>query len=232
MTSTSASPIGTDDSGGRRQLSDEAADHVRELIMSGQLLPGSHIRQDQVAADLGISATPVREGLLALRGQGFVILKPRRGFVVAPLSATDIRDLFEAQALLAGEIVARAVDQATPDVIEEAERLQGLLADAAQANDTEEVERLNHQFHRALNLASDSPKLVWMLATSARFAPRRFFSSIAGWVDASVADHEEVLAALHDHDPEAGRRAMEEHIRKAGVLLAEHFEGILARGDE
>lgn len=207
----------------RPQLSDEAADHVRELIMSGRLRPGSHIRQDEVASDLGISATPVREGLLALRGQGFVTLKPRRGFVVAPLDAADIRDLFTAQALLAGELVARAIKRMDDDQVNALETLQSTLEGAAERSDAEEVERLNHQFHRALNLGAQSPKLVWMLATSARFAPRRFFSSIPGWVQASVEDHQTILSALRNDDAETGRQAMQEHILKAGELLAENF---------
>ena len=191
--------------------------------MSGRLRPGSHIRQDEVASDLGISATPVREGLLALRGQGFVTLKPRRGFVVAPLDAADIRDLFTAQALLAGELVARAIKRMDDDQVNALETLQSTLEGAAERSDAEEVERLNHQFHRALNLGAQSPKLVWMLATSARFAPRRFFSSIPGWVQASVEDHQTILSALRNDDAETGRQAMQEHILKAGELLAENF---------
>jgi DNA-binding GntR family transcriptional regulator len=90
----------------RLQLSDEVASYVRELIVSGQLRSGQFIRQEQIAEELELSATPVREGLLTLKGEGFVQLKPRRGFVVAPLSAADVRDLFTAQELLAGELVA------------------------------------------------------------------------------------------------------------------------------
>ena len=69
----------------RGQLSDEVAGYVRELIMSGNLRPGEFIRQERIADELQLSATPVREGLLLLRGEGFLELKPRRGFVVAPL---------------------------------------------------------------------------------------------------------------------------------------------------
>src|SRR6201997_233606 len=99
----------------RRQLSDEVASYVRELIMSGRLRSGEFIRQERIAEELQLSATPVREGLLSLKGEGFVELKPRRGFVVAPLSASDVRDLFTAQALLAGELVSRATAKLGPE---------------------------------------------------------------------------------------------------------------------
>src|ERR1700730_12986054 len=103
----------------RQQLSAEVASHVRELIMSGRLRPGEFIRQEQIAEELELSATPVREGLLTLKGEGFVQLKPRRGFVVAPLSAADVRDLFTAQELLAGELVYRAAGRIDDDGLRE-----------------------------------------------------------------------------------------------------------------
>ncbi len=76
----------------RPRLSDEAAAHVRELIISGQLTAGEFVRPETVAHELDISATPAREGLLALQSEGFLRVEPRRGFLVSPLSAQDIRD--------------------------------------------------------------------------------------------------------------------------------------------
>src|ERR1700730_12203271 len=127
----------------RRQLSDEVASYVRELIMSGHLQSGDFIRQERIAEDLELSATPVREGLLSLKGEGFVQLKPRRGFVVAPLSASDVRDLFTAQELLAGELVNRAAERITDDEWHELNQVHQQLRKAAAAGDGEAVELLN-----------------------------------------------------------------------------------------
>jgi DNA-binding GntR family transcriptional regulator len=71
---------------GPLRLSDVAADHIRELIVSGQLPAGQFIRPETVAEELGISATPVREGLLQLQTDGFVTIAPRRGWSVSALS--------------------------------------------------------------------------------------------------------------------------------------------------
>src|ERR1700741_2798519 len=136
----------------RPQLTDEVASYVRELIMSGKLRPGDFIRQERIADELELSATPVREGLLSLRGEGFVELKPRRGFVVAPLSASDVRDLFTAQALLAGELGSRATARMTPDELRELDQVHRALRKAAAAGDGGAVESLNHDFHRRINL--------------------------------------------------------------------------------
>ncbi len=208
----------------RRQLSDEVASYVRELIMSGRLRSGDFIRQERIAEDLELSATPVREGLLSLKGEGFVQLKPRRGFVVAPLSASDIRDLFTAQALLAGELVARATERIAPDELLELNEVHQALRQAATAGDGDRVENLNHDFHRRINLVADAPRLVWMLSISTRFAPRRFFATIPGWPRASAQDHAVIIKAIAGRDAEAARAAMMEHLENAGQLLAANFE--------
>lgn len=208
----------------RRQLSDEVASHVRELIMSGRLRSGEFIRQERIADELDLSATPVREGLLALKGEGFVLLKPRRGFVVAPLSASDVKDLFTAQALLAGELVVRAAARIDEKALRELSDIHDLLCRAAAVGDGDLVEQLNHSFHRKVNLTADAPRLTWMLSIATKFAPRRFFATIPGWSQASAEDHAVILAALSDHDGEAARAAMNRHIENAGELLAVNFE--------
>jgi DNA-binding GntR family transcriptional regulator len=209
----------------RPQLSDEAASHVRELIISGQLRPGEFIRQEKIAEDLDLSATPVREALLALRGEGFVLLRPRRGFVVAPLDGGDIRDLFTAQALIAGELAAQAALRLSDEGLDELGQLDSDLNVAAAAGDADRVEELNHAFHRLVNLSADAPKLAWMLSVTVQFAPHRFFATIEGWAAASAVDHESILAALRARDPEEARQAMGRHINNAGRLLAQHFDG-------
>jgi DNA-binding GntR family transcriptional regulator len=198
---------------------------VRELIMSGQVRAGEYLRVERVAAELGISATPVREGLLALRGEGFVALEPRRGFVVLPLRHEDVRDLFLVQAGLAGELAAKAATRVDGAVLAELERLQSALEEAARIDDVDTIEVLNHRFHRAINLAAAAPKLAWFLSMATRYAPRRFYPTIRGWRAASVEDHRGVIDALRRRDPEGARAAMYAHIMHAGDLLAAHLDG-------
>ena len=94
----------------RAQLSDEVAGHLRAAIMSGTLRPGTFIRLDETAAQLGVSITPVREALLTLRGEGMVRLEPHRGHVVLPLTRRDIEDIFWLQSIIAKELAATATE--------------------------------------------------------------------------------------------------------------------------
>ncbi|MGW0039503.1 GntR family transcriptional regulator [Gordonia sp. NB41Y] len=209
----------------RPRLSDEVSEYVRELIVSGQLQPGEFIRPENVAEELGVSATPSREGLLSLQSEGLLRVEPRRGFVVAPLSGDDIEDVFAGQALLAGELTARATPRLSADDLARLEQLQEELETAAAAVDGDEVERLNHEFHRTIYRAAGSPKLSWMIKSSLGYAPRRFFASVQGWPDASAHDHRAILDSLRLRDPDAARSSMTDHVRKAGQLLAEHRRG-------
>jgi DNA-binding GntR family transcriptional regulator len=207
----------------RPQLGDEAASYVRDLIMSGELRSGQFIRPEAIAEALGISATPVREGLLALRGEGFVHLEPRRGFAVSPMRAEDIRDLFTAQALLAGELAARAARHITPDDLDGLDGLQEGIKAAAERNDLEELEDLNFRFHRAINRLADSPKISQLVGVVARCVPNRSNAQIAGWQQSTLEDHEAVLEALRRGSAVKSRSAMVSHITHAGELLATHY---------
>lgn len=216
------------DDRGRRQLSDEAAAYVRGLIMSGELRPGANVRPEMVGQALSISTTPAREALQALRVEGFLDLLPRRGFQVAPLTGQDIRDLFQAQALIAGELAARAAANSTREELAELEALHHELIAAARRDDHAVLEEKNHAFHRQINKMARSRKILWALSLITRYVPRQFYSSIAGWPQATVTDHEELLEGIRSGDTAKTRASMVAHIIHSGELLAANFDERMA----
>ncbi|MFF7196047.1 GntR family transcriptional regulator [Streptomyces sp. NPDC008079] len=207
-----------------RRRSDDVASYVRDLIVSGGVAPGEFLRLEPLAQRLGLSVTPVREAMGLLRGEGFVELEPNRGFVVLPLSRSDIEDIYRVHAFVSGELAALASRRLTAEALDGLVALQEELVAAHRAGDAARVERLNHFFHREINRAAGSPRLLWFLRTASRYAPRMFFSGVDGWAEASAHDHEAILTALADHDPDAARTAMADHVRHAGELLARHHE--------
>lgn len=202
------------------QLGDEIASYLRDLIMSGQLHGHEYIRLDRVANHLGVSATPVREALRSLRSEGFVTLEPRRGFLVVPLTESDVRDLFLAQATLSGELAARAAALIDKSTLKRLREIQSSLRKAAERGDLDTIELENYHFHREINLLAASPKLAWLLNMVARYSPRRFYASIEGWPQASIEDHETIIEALSARDAKGSMAAMSSHIVHAGNLLA------------
>src|ERR1700761_7066610 len=108
----------------RPQLSGDVARLIRQRIFDGRYVAGSYIRLDQLAAELGISVTPVREALLALRAEGLISQQPRRGFVVLPVTGRDVTDVANVQAHVGGELAARAALNITDDQLRELQTIQ------------------------------------------------------------------------------------------------------------
>jgi DNA-binding GntR family transcriptional regulator len=187
----------------RAQLSDEVAGHLRAAIMSGTLRPGTFIRLDETAAELGVSVTPVREALLKLRGEGMVQLEPHRGHVVLPLTRQDVADIFWLQATIARELAAAATDHITDAEIDELERINHALATAVGSGDAEATAGIEFAFHRAFNQAGGRIKLAWFLLNAARYMPVLVYAADPRWGAAAVGSHRRLIAALRRRDAAA-----------------------------
>jgi DNA-binding GntR family transcriptional regulator len=210
----------------RPQLSEDAANFVREMITSGRLSPGEQVKAEVVGGHLGISGTPVREALQALRVEGFLDLTPRKGFVVASFSGKDIRDIFTAHALLVGELAYRAAKLATADDLAELEALHNEVLAAATGKDMPRLEERNNAFHGKINDLADARKIVG--AVRLMGVPGGDYASVEGWTDSTVEDHVKILASLRSHDARGARAAMYAHTVRAGELLAAHYEARVA----
>ena len=187
----------------RAQLSDEVAGHLRVAIMSGSLRPGTFIRLDETAAELGVSITPVREALLKLRGEGMVQLEPHRGHVVLPLTRQDIDDIFWLQATIAREVAAAATDHITDSEIDQLDQINDALATAIGSSDSETIAGLEFAFHRVFNQASGRIKLAWFLLNAARYMPVLVYAADPQWGAAAVDNHRKLIAALRGRDAPA-----------------------------
>jgi DNA-binding GntR family transcriptional regulator len=211
----------------RPQLSEDVARLIRDRIFDGTYAAGSYIRLDQLAAELGISVTPVREALFALRAEGLIDQQPRRGFVVLPVTGRDVTDVANVQAHVGGELAARAAINITAEQLRELRRIQAELEEAYAGDDNERIVRLNHGFHRAINVAADSPKLAQLMSQITRYAPESVFPAIEGWPAQSMKDHRRILAALAAHDEKRARGAMSKHLAAGALPLIDH---LVARG--
>jgi DNA-binding GntR family transcriptional regulator len=208
----------------RHQLPEQVAGHVRELIISGAVRPGEFLRVERIAEEVGVSNTPVREGLLTLCGEGFVQFVPRRGFVVAPFTRDDVTDLFWAQAQLARELAARAARKITPEQVERLDENLEQFRQAVKEDDAERVADLSYAFHRQINLAAGSHRLALLSGMVTSHLPRRFYASVEARA-AAGDEHPLLVDALRDHDVRKARALMEQHI----LASADHLIEILGR---
>lgn len=186
---------------------------IRQMIFSGELRPGDKIDQDRVAVRLGVSRLPVREAVIALDVEGVIELAPRRGAFVAALSQDDVRDHYGILGAVSGLAAARAAAR-----MSDADR--AAMADAigrmAWAEQPAERERLNFDFHRAINRASGSRRLMSEIKALGAFAPIGFYESHDHWHDTANRDHGAIAVAVSGGDCAAARIATEEHFVRAG----------------
>ena len=210
---------------GQLQLSETVAMHLRERIVSGQLAKGEFLRIDALANALGVSTTPVREGLLLLQSESSVTLIPRRGFVVNGFGKDDLHDLFWAQATLAAELARRATPRMSAADIAHLDAIQSEHQAAYTVGDTLVAARRGHEFHRTINLAAQAPRLALLLGRLTKQLPNRFYASIDGRLKDAVEYHPIILDAIRVHDADAARSLMFRHVMSGG----EHLIAMLER---
>lgn len=210
---------------GRTQLRDEVATYIRELIVSGQQPPGVHLRLDPVAEALGVSITPVREALLLLVQDGWLVQEPNRGFLVARIRRRDIEDAFGVLAFTAEKLTRRAAAAVAPEAIERLRRINRQICDPPTPGPAE-IEELNTEFHGAIYAAADSPRLESFASAAMRFVPRRFWGEIPGWLAFTRATHAPIVDALEARDAAEASRLVVEHLDEASRLLLTHLDEI------
>jgi DNA-binding GntR family transcriptional regulator len=187
---------------------DAIAAALRELIIVGELAPGASLRQRDLAARFGVSATPVREALSRLEAEGLVQHDLHRGATVIHATFDADQAGFEMRAALESLAAKLAARRITDEELEGVQELHEQFA-ARRTIDAEAVE-LNRRFHFEIYEASQSPVLLALL----RLLWRSFRQSPQLWraITVSTAQHAEIVEALRAHDAEAAERLTREHI--------------------
>jgi DNA-binding GntR family transcriptional regulator len=164
----------------RRSSGEQVASYIRSLIFHGQLRRGDRIRQDELAATLGVSRIPVREAIIALDREGWVTSEPHRGAFVNGLDRAGIIDHYEMLGLLYGLTARRATERASDEVLG---RLVPLQKSLQTAKDPSDFYYINEQLIRQMFLAAASPRLSAVSRVMTPVVPGNFFDVIPGAVD-------------------------------------------------
>lgn len=139
-----------------RSLPDQLVELVRERILSGAVAPGKPVRQDALAAELGISKIPLREAMARLEQEGLLVSEANRGYFVRPLSAEEADEVYALRLKLEPDTAALAAARASPTERQAAADLLDRLDSATHAHG-DEVGRLNRAFHLALLRPAQQP---------------------------------------------------------------------------
>lgn len=185
---------------------------LKAAIMTGQLAPGEPLRQDEIARQHGVSKIPVREALLRLEVDGFVLFRKNKGATVREISPAEVLDLMDIRVALE----CRALELAIPQMAQsDLDRAQAILQACRPEADLAEWSGLNERFHQAIYEPCGNGALMQMIADlRARLGPfvRLLVTETTGF-QRPVQEHQDILDACA-----AGQSA------RAVNLLRAHIE--------
>ena len=177
-------------------LSDQIVDVLRDRIILGTLPTETPIRQDALAAELGVSKIPLREAFARLEQEGLIISRLNRGFFVRELSSEEAYDVFDLRLKIEPDAVGRAAECARTEAREEARRVL-LALNEATGKHSATVGALNRAFHLALIRPGNRPVTLQMVERLHVIAERYVVKHLepAGRGDRALAEHEALYAA-------------------------------------
>ena len=190
---------------------------LREAIINGHLKPGERLMEIQLADEMGVSRTPVREAIRKLELEGFVVMIPRKGAYVAGISLKDIADVFEIRAALESLAAALAAERITEDELEALERSLVKVAECTEANDLDSLITVDTDFHDILYKASRNDRLVQIVSNLREQIQRFRMSSLShpGRMKDALEEHRKLVEALSERNVELARTLAREHIENA-----------------
>jgi len=200
-------------------LHDRVVDHLREMIITGELEPGERIPERSLCAKLQISRTPLREALKVLAAEEMVALLPYRGAVVRKLTAEETDDILSLIGALEEWGARLACEKATPEEIAAIEAQHAEMMKCYEEGDLEGYFKVNLAFHESIISAAHNRTLEKSYKSlNNRVVKQRLMwnGKLQQWND-SVKEHERMIAALRNRDPQAMAVAVSEHYALAKI---------------
>lgn len=205
----------------RQTLVDLTLEAVRERILNGGYPEGEPLRQDAIAAELGVSRIPIREALRQLETEGLVVFNPHRGAVVSSLSIKEIEEIFELRADIESALLRRAVAAMDAEHIERAAEVLARYEHALRIKDVLSYGKLNWEFHSSLYDAADRPVTLTIAQRLHQQFDRyvRMQLTYTHWEERAKREHRAILAAARRRDARKAAALMRDHILHAGQSL-------------
>ncbi|VWD05796.1 GntR family transcriptional regulator [Burkholderia lata] len=197
-----------------------AAQTIRQHILDGTLADGTPLRQDELAAQLQLSRMPIREALRLLEVEGLVDFQPRKGAIVASLSADDILEIYELRAQLEPYALRLSLPHLSAETLAHAEKLQ---RDIETHPDPVQTGALNLEFHLTLYSGVERKRTMAFLGSLSLSVDRylRLLMSQLGYAGKSNKEHRTLLRLCRKGDVDTACDLLRTHLIEGGTALAD-----------
>ena len=215
---------------GNRLLRETVYEQLRADMISCKLAPGAELREAELAARFDMSKSPVRDALMRLESEGLVITLPRQGYRVAPVSLTDVLDMFHLRAALERACMERIVLQASDEQLRELDAFRHFEASAWDGG----FIAFNRAFHRRIAELGVNARMRDQLLDLIDLLERAVQVSVAsmkkGDPQVLVNEHVEIIDALQARALKKAQRLAEQHIVAAGKRVSNAISRSLIAG--
>ena len=197
-----------------KSLHEFATRRLREMIVKNELGPGERLHEQALSETLGVSRTPVREAIRALTAEGLVEVLPNKGAVVREMTVNEVLDAFQVIGALDSLVGELALANMTLQDLADLEDMHDRMRSRFEADDLFGYFKANQEIHRRLVAMSGNATLERQLqALNAQVQPYRYSVNIEreSW-ERSMRDHEAIMVALRDRDPNALARLLRQHL--------------------
>ena len=197
-------------------LRDVVFNTLRDAILTGKLVPGERLMENQLAEKLGVSRTPVREALRMLELENLVELVPRKGAQVLDMSEKDITNILEVRSALEGLATSLACKKMTKEDLQQLKNMEVDFEKAVADNEVDHFVDIDEDFHDLIFAATENDKLI-NIFRNLRIQLYRYRMAQAKNNETSmstiVAHHRSIIRAIENHDAEEGASIAQGHIK-------------------
>lgn len=209
-------------------LREVVCETLRDAIRKGVLAPGERLMEIQLAEELGVSRTPVREAIRKLELEGYVIMMPRRGTYVANLSIRDVNEVFEIRTTLDSLACGLAAERITDEELEHLQRLLVAIGGYIEDNDMDKIVETDMEFHDLLYQASRNSRLIGIIFNLCEQLTRFRSTSMSypGRLQATHEEHCRIVEAIAQGNVQEAQAAAEHHMEQAEHTLLASMEAL------
>jgi DNA-binding GntR family transcriptional regulator len=204
-------------------LTEQVYKNIKEAIANGAFYPGQRLKETEIAKQLGVSRTPVREAMNKLRAEGLIESLANGGVRVIENTAEEINEIFDIRLLLETYAVKKAIDLITSEQIKCLEEILVMSRIAQQQDNLDKIINLNNEFHSNIILYSRNKKLLAVVSNLNEYllSYRKVSLQHPLEPEVSISGHEKILEDILLKDKKKAVKDIQEHILLAKKLMME-----------
>lgn len=199
---------------------------LRDAILKGELEPGEHLMEVQLAGKLGVSRTPIREAIRQLQAEGLVVMTPRKGAVVAEITKEDLTDVLEVRKTLEKFAVELACINISEEELKSLHQCHDIFKSALEEKDLTDIANKDEGFHDVIYSATRNKRLIQILNNLREQIYRyrlEYIKDDEKWFTL-IDEHDKLIRAIEEKDVETAKEVIEAHINNQEQTILENLK--------